>query len=183
MEDYTKVGSNRTQTGHPQPAREWPSRKAQRRLAEIRADITAAAAEFESRWTRAALAAAEPELARRLAVQDKKWSVALAFGDEEEILKHGTAMARGYRACVDAMAAVVHPEDAYRVVETACGRVVTFGPKSCAAVLAERFPGSSHYTFEEAAELIVGKGVEAFPLTKSLFPGAEIGLVRKKGSA
>lgn len=155
------------------------SARARRRIDEIAASAAAAAVAFEARWTRLALRRTRPDLADRMSRQIKIWYDVLPTGDEDRIVKAGEALLRGYNICSAAMEEADYPDDAYQAVQTDAGRVVTFGPKACAEYLAAKYPGSAHYTFEEAAELIDGFGDAAFPLTKHLFPGGEVLPVRR----
>jgi hypothetical protein len=152
--------------------------KSERQIGLAAVEVGQAAISFEARWTYHALRRTNPELADKLSRQVQVWYDIKPSGDEERVLKIARSLVRGYELASAAMLAVDHPDDAYEVVMTDRGRVITFGPKSCAEYLAGKYPGSAHYTFEEAAELLAGMGDQAFPLTKSLFPGAEIMPVR-----
>lgn len=155
------------------------SERAARRIDEMRSRITTAALTFESRWTMAALRRAEPGIAQRMDLALDLWRKALASGNEEEILRHGASVCRGYGKCVDHMAALGQPEDAYLFgASPRTGRVIAIGNKASVQRVAELRPGTPHYTVDEVAMLLEDAGADPVSAVKSLFPGAEVVEVR-----
>lgn len=151
-----------------------------RRLATAAFEVGQAAVAFEARWTYAALRRAAPDLAERLNRQTALWWDARPTDDSERIIRMAQAMVRGYSLCTKAMEDQNHPDDAYQVVMTDGGRVYTFGPQACAEYLAEKFPGSIHYTFEAAAEVLDSHS-RLVGTALAVFPGAQVLETRVRG--
>lgn len=154
--------------------------RADRQIGLAAAEVGQAAIAFESRWTQLALRRTDPGLADRLNRQIKIWYDVIPLGDEERIVAASRAMLRGYQACSRAMEEAGQPDDAYQVVMSTRGRVYTFGPKACAEYLAQKFPGSCHYTFEDAVEALDGHS-SLVGTALSVFPGAQIVETRIRG--
>src|SRR5687768_2321615 len=76
-------------------------------------EVSAAAAMFERRWTRAALKRVNPDIATRLSTQRDLFDRAAVTGTGEEAEVHGAALCRGYAAAVRALEAANEPDDAY----------------------------------------------------------------------
>jgi hypothetical protein len=159
------------------------SPRSARRLDELDARITTCALAFESRWSLAALARAEPGLHLRLMEAREGERRARESGDEDEMLRWGEVLCRGYRKCADVMAAVGQPEDAYLIGrDPQTGTKIAIGCVPSAQRVAELHPGMPHYTPDEIATMLANmRGANAVSAVKALFPGAEIVEVRERG--
>jgi len=152
-----------------------------RLITKWQAEITTAALTFESRWTRAALARAEPGLAHRLGEALALWRAAADAQDEDKIQKYGPMVCRGYAKCVDHMCGLGVDEDAYLFGKSPNGFVVAIGCKASAARVAQLRPGTPHYTPDEVAMLLEGQS--SVNRIMAAFPGAEIVAVRSRETA
>lgn len=150
--------------------------RAARGADELQSRITTAALTFEGRWTMTALRRAEPGLAQRLDEAWALWRSALDSGNEEQILRYGEVLCRGYRKCVEAMAVLGQSEDAYLFGrDPATGFTISIGGRPAAARVAELYPGIPHYTPDDIAVLLAGSPVNH---VMAAFPGAEVVEVR-----
>ena len=154
-----------------------------RRLDELDARITTCALAFESRWSLGALARAEPGFHRRLMEAREGERRARESGDEDEMIRWGEVLCRGYRKCADVLAVLGQPEDAYLIGrDPQTGMKIAIGGKPSAQRVAELHPGTPHYTPDEIATMLSNlRGVNAISTVKALFPGAEIVEVRDRG--
>lgn len=157
-----------------------PGSRAARRADELRSRITTAALTFEGRWTMTALRRAEPGLALRLDQAWELWRSAIESGLEEEILRCGEVLCRGYGKCTEVMAVLGQKEDAYlfgRDPET--GFTISIGGRAAAARVAELYPGIPHYSPDDIAVLLGKGGLAPVNEIMAAWPGAEVVEVRR----
>lgn len=151
-----------------------------RRADEMRARITTAALTFEGRWTLTALRRAEPGLALRLDQAWDLWRSALDSGLEDEILRYGEVLCRGYAKCVEVMAVLGQKEDAYLFGrDPKSGFTISIGLKAAAARVSELYPGIPHYTPDDIAVLLADGKISPVNQVMAAFPGAEVVEVRR----
>jgi hypothetical protein len=159
-----------------------PSRvtRAEREIGRAAAEVGQASQAFEARWTRAALRRVDSFLADRLSRQSAIWYDVLPIGDDEQIVKVGRALVRGYQLCVERMEQAGEPDDAY-LFGKAGDFIIAIGCKASAARVAQLRPGTPHYTPDEIALLLKDRDLSAVHAVMAAFPGAEIVETRKAG--
>ena len=142
------------------------------------AAVSAAAAAFERRWTRAALVRVDAGLAKRLFAQIQDFDRALVTGEVEDVERQGAATVRGYDVCRRAMEGSAEPDDAYVLgFDEQTGVRVAIGHQRAAAERVAELHGASvvWMSADEVAGLLAG--VEAFKTAaavKRLWPGSVI---------
>ncbi len=143
--------------------------------------VTELAAMYESRWTLHALELVDSELHAALTEQVDMFHEQLVTGEDEEIIDHGEAMCRGWRAAIVAMEQSNIADDAYLVgrfgdITIAVGR----SAKSSQRVRDVHGENVVWLTPREVAGMFFRiREVEA---VKALWPDAEIVNVRLKES-
>lgn len=146
--------------------------------------VTEAAGAFEGRWSWRALRRCHPDLAAALTDQRNLFDAACVIGTPRDIAEHGGGMVRGYAAAIRAMEAAEEPDDAYQIgVCPETGVRVAIGTQKAAAIrIAQLYgPGVPLLSPDEVAAL-VGLGADTMNFAvkvKQLFPGAELGEIRK----
>jgi hypothetical protein len=146
--------------------------------AVVRAENAAAAA-FESRWTRRALRRVDPELERLLGEQWQLFSDALGEGMDQWIVIQGEAMVRGWHAAIARM--VAEPADAWLMGEDQASgmRVAISDQRASEATVRERYgDGVIFLTPDEVAAMATT--LQRVGVVKALWPGAEVLRVTKK---
>ena len=139
----------------------------------------AAAAAFESRWTRRALRRVDPELEQRLGEQRELLSGALASGIDRDIRLHGEAMVRGWHAAIARMAA--EPAGAFLVGEDPASgmRVAISDQRASEATVRDLYgDGVIFLTPDEVAAMATT--LQQVRTVKALWPGAEVVAVETK---
>jgi hypothetical protein len=146
-----------------------------------------AATEFEARWTRWALFRVDPELAKRLGEQRALYTQMLLDGYENDIVMHGEAMVRGWRAAIARMdgsqGGVVEPDDAYWVGDDPKSgiRVVVGQQRASEKRARELYGGDALFlTPDEVAVMAGALRLQRVEAVKAVFPGAQIVKVQKK---
>jgi hypothetical protein len=146
--------------------------------------VTAAALTFEARWSWRALRRLDADLAANLTEQRNLFDAACVTGTPRDIAEHGAAMVRGYAVAVRAMEAAEEPDDAYQIgVCPETGVKVAVGTQKAAVHRIRELygPGVPLLSPDEVAAL-VGLGADTMNFAvkvKQLFPGAELGEIRK----
>lgn len=181
IENHRRAGGNVTPVTRRLP---WLDPQWRRSLDQVSVLIekeNAAAAAFESRWTRQALVRADPELEQRLSEQRNLFSWALGTGHDDLILEHGEAMVRGWHAAIKRMADAVVPDDAYLAGEDPASgaRVAISAQRSAEARVRERYgDGVIFLTPDEVAAMAAQ--LQPVGTVKALWPGAEVTAVSQK---
>lgn len=143
-----------------------------------RAEVSKAAAGFESRWTRLALRRVSPPIAQALFEQQALFDQSCVTGVAQDIETHGAAMCRGYAAAVSVLERASEPDDAYLLgCDHSSGLKVAVGQQKAAAERVRELHGERvvWVTPDEVAKLMAS--VEAFKFVgavKQFFPMAEV---------
>ncbi|WLA79596.1 hypothetical protein [Bradyrhizobium elkanii] len=144
--------------------------------------MSAAALNFESRWTMLALKRVDADLAERLHDQRNRFVEACISGTDREVAREGAAMCRGYRAVTAAMENS-EPDDAYQLGEDpATGLMVAIGSQKAAEGRVHELYGDKviFISPDEVATLFATVGaLKSIGEIKTRFPGAEIVQARK----
>lgn len=137
------------------------------------------AATFESRWTLGALLRAAPELHEALADQLGMFHESLVTGSDEDIIKHGDAMCRGWAAAIVAMEKSGIADDAYHIGQFGQTTVAIGRMQKAPEWLREQYGDDVTWlTPREVAAMYMQ--IESVKRVKELWPGAEIVDIRNK---
>lgn len=139
---------------------------------------SAAAAVFESRWTRGALRRVDGALAEAVEDQLSLFHEALVIGDGAQVQLHGEAMCRGWSAAVRACEAAQEPDDAYVLgFDPTTGTRVAIGAQRAAEARVRELHGDTvvWLTPDEVAAMFVGlQSIGLVARVKALWPGAKL---------
>jgi hypothetical protein len=141
-------------------------------------EVSKAAANYERRWTWAALKRVDPDIATRLFAQRDLFGRAAVTGTGDEVEVHAAALCRGYAAAVKALEAADEPDDAYLLGrDPRSGFTVAVGHQKAAADRVAELHGQSvvWVSPDEVAALFAQlRGEDALWTVKRAFPGAEV---------
>jgi hypothetical protein len=141
-------------------------------------EVSKAAANYERRWTWAALKRVDPDIATRLSTQRDLFGRAAVTGTGDEVEVHAAALCRGYAAAVKALEAADEPDDAYLLGrDPRSGFTVAVGHQKAAADRVAELHGQFVVWVspdELAALLAQLQGLDALWTVKRTFPGAEV---------
>ena len=144
---------------------------------ELVATENAAAALFESRWTRQGLRRVDTRLDEDLDAQRVLFSEALGRGFDADIRIHGEAMIRGWQAAVRRMSDAGCADDAYLLGEANGVRVAISAQRAAEARVRERFGDAVVFLTPDEVAAMTPQPIAA---VKALWPGAQVTKVTKK---
>jgi hypothetical protein len=137
--------------------------------------VTKAATAFEARWTKLALKRVDPELSLALQEQIELYFEACIDGAQEDIKRHGEALARGYASAVMAMETARYHDDAYLIGRHNGVVVVISDQKAVQSKLVDLASSGERAVLMSPDEVALLMGsLEGISTIKQLFPGAEV---------
>jgi hypothetical protein len=147
-------------------------------IKNMRKRIAEFAMPFESRWTFAALRAADRDVATRLHEQQNLFSEACVRMDARDIVDQANALCRGYAVAFELLEASRMPDDAYMIgIDPATGCKVAIGQCDLALQRIRDLHGDNFVwlTPENVARMFASiESFKAIDAVRKVFPDAEI---------